>query len=426
MFRANIIILPILIGSTILIAIELPILLIALAICKKLQNFSDFKEYFLKAILLPLATIALTWILYGLLIYPREVHANMSMVSSVEIGALRNTISLEYLKEKKLIFNEDGKDDEWKKKNFHQKLIEECINVQGIHDEYKRLLDKKQDNAANNIDETVVLSKELETKIRSRLKQISKFKEFKKIYSSTESYQLVYRIAYIIRNNTKIKLEQIFKKEWLEKCNKKENKIHQDKFQKYFFDKITAGDNNKIEEKHEEAQGKTKNIMSGGQIVKYFAKVARFLVVTLLIGQVGVFFEKILEMMKDYPLFSDVLNIKDYSIIIRYSIAFAMSFAVFFFVYLAFEKVINHETQYHAVSILEKLNSDSGYVYGINKKEVQQLGMSWREKKGDGKDRELKCDKEDKESVICGRILLNLAVCPLLDNEVKDVFYIGS
>ena len=119
LLRLSVILIPIIICSIFLILIELPILLLILSL-KKIDNFKGFYNVFTqafnKAILLPLLLIISTWILYGLFIYPREVHANMNMGSSADLSSLRNTISTEYLKENELILDENSDTTKYKTK----------------------------------------------------------------------------------------------------------------------------------------------------------------------------------------------------------------------------------------------------------------------------------------------------------------------
>ncbi len=424
MLRLLVTSIPLVICSIFLIALEVPILLLVLKL-KKIENFKEFihqfRESLNKAILLPLLIVAFTWVLYGLLVYPREVHANMSMTSSADTNCLRNTISTEYLKEKKLISHEE-------KKTKSYTLVDQCFNEERIAKIFKSLILKDESQKIDEIEKVTNLSVDVVDRIKQKLQKISKYQEFEKNYCSADEYQLVYRIAYIVRNKKDFSIEDIFKKEWLEKLNKENNQITQKDFKDYFFKKIRANDKNEIEKRYEDIKGAGKSIMSGGQIVKYFAKVSRFFIVTLIFGQIYKFLDESVDLLKESKVefIREILNDTIKSKIATKIVEFIISIMIFFVLYYIFEKFMNEITQAHGISIVQKLNSDSAYAFGINKKETQQLSMGFDEKSNQGEERELKFDDASNESVIAYRILLNLAVSPLLEENAKDEFYISS
>ena len=414
----------------------MPILLLILSL-KKIDNFKGFYNVFTqafnKAILLPLLLIISTWILYGLFIYPREVHANMNMGSSADLSSLRNTISTEYLKENELILDENSDTTKYKTKykTKSKALVDQCFNEKGIAELFKALREKEQETPLGLKETITDLEDGVAERIRERLQTIARYEEFQKNYCSADEYQLVYRIAYIVRNKPNFQLNNIFQQMWLKKFNKescKANKITQKKLKEYFFAQISANDQNQIEQKYENAKGAGNSIMSGGQIIKYFAKVSRFFIVTLVFGQVYKFLDEAIELLKeiDIEFLQKILGNKIKSKVSMEVIKFTISIIIFLGLYCIFEKFMNTITQAHAISIVWKLNSDSGYVFGINKKENQQLMMDSRQKNNEGEDRELTFDDDKAESAISYRILLNLAIHPLLDINAKDEFYISS
>ena len=439
-FRLLVTSIPLVICSIFLIALEVPILLLVLKL-KKIENFKEFfhqfKHSFKEAILLPLFLVICTWILYGLLIYPREVHANMSMTSSADISCLRNTISTEYLKDRNLILKGTGKETETEKVTYTKSrvLVNQCFNEKRISDIFKALIEKNKNTSAidsckerDEIQKIADLPDDMRNRITQKLKKIAKYKELKENYCSADEYQLIYRIAYIVRNKPDFEIENIFKVEWLEKLNKKENQLDQESFKKYFFKKIRANDKNEIEKQYESVKGAGKSIMSGGQIVKYFAKVSRFFIVTLIFGQVYKFLDQSFDLLKESKIkfIREILNDTIKSKISTKIIEFTISIIIFFALYYIFEKFMNEITQAHAISIVEKLNSDSGYVFGINKKETQQLVIDLSPKLNKGENRVLTFSDSNSESAVAYRILLNIAVSPLLEANAKDEFFLSS
>lgn len=458
--RVNIVVLPLLIISVVLVALESAIL--SLVLLTKFRTLKEFSENFYKIscnfIGMPLFLAIMGWVMYGALIYPREVRANMSMTSSADIkNGLRNVISTEYLKDKNLIVQQDknavdgdimvtdgsgimrkGKETEF------EALVRTCFNEKRIAELFKYLVYKEKDEAKakkievdiREIELCAGLSKELREKLELKLKRISKCGALRENYCAFDTYQLAFRIAYIFRNQEKLgfkfNIEDIFNEEWLKKLNEKEggkskNEIKNDNFKEYFFKKIRANDKNKIEEKYENAKGAGNNIMTGGQIMKYFAKLARLIIVTFVFGQIYKFLEKTFDFMKDLDLnfVKDLLNSKCTSDTIIKFLEFLICMAVFAILYLSFEKYVNKETQYHAISIVQKLNTDPGYIFGVNEKENQQLVMDPKPKDNMGEERVLKFDSND-DSLISYRIMLNLAISPLLENGVKDEFFLSS
>jgi hypothetical protein len=435
LFRSVVILTPILISSTILISLELPILFLTLSLQKveSMKEFlSKFRSAFIKTILIPLLLIVLsTWVLYGLFIYPREVHANMSMTSSADLNCLRNTVSTEYLKEKKLILDDreiNGAREKYKTKS--QALIDQCFNNERI-DKIFKALNSNQNSSIDQIVEVQNLANGVRERIMQKLQKISQYKEFRENYCSADEYQLVYRIAYIVRNKKDFRIEDIFKEGWLEKFNTTNfasNQMEQAHFNEYFFTKIRANDRNDIEKRYEDIKGAGKSMMTGGQIVKYFAKVSRFFIVTLIFGQVYKFLDEVVELLKeaDIEFLSKILNDKIKSKVGIKVVELAISVVIFVILYSLFEKFVNEVTQAHAICIVQKLNSDSGYVFGVNKKENEQLIMDHIQKNNNGENRILAFDDQNTESAISYRILLNLAISPLLDQDRKDEFYLSS
>jgi hypothetical protein len=430
--RSLVVIAPILICISFLIAVETPILFLALftkrtdLISKFLENFNkNFKQ----TIICPLICITLTWILYALFIYTREVYSNMNMTSSSKLDGIRNTVASEFLKEKKLISDEEEGEKYITKSKA---LINQCFDEKRITEIFKNLINKETQNSeCQNNKQIETLDERVEERIKKKLKSISKSKEFKKNYCAFDEYQLVYRIAYIVRNKKDLKLQDIFKEDWLKKFTKSElekNRIKNKEFEQYFFEKIKKNDLNQIEVAIEKAKGAGNNTLDGGQILKYFAKTARLIIVTFVIGQVEQFFEKIFKILEieKFGFLNSIIEDEDYRKVFVKFISLVCSIVIFLILYKIFEQFVDPITQAHATSILYNLNSNSDYAFGVNKKENKQFIMSLENKDNLTEIRKLEFNDPNKESAIAYRILLNLAIHPLLEINSKDEFYISS